>query len=69
MKKIFGIVSLLAVIFGLFLFPVKAMPAGAVPRHDFGDFSGDSDSQQGLEAVDDPDRTIRWLTDEEDERN
>ena len=43
MKKIFGIVSLLAVIFGLFLFPVKAMPAGAVPRHDFGDFSGDSD--------------------------
>ena len=34
-----------------------------------GDFSGDSDSQQGQEAVDDPDRTIRWLTDDEDERN
>ena len=34
-----------------------------------GDYSGDSDSQQGEEAVEDPGRTINWLSDDTDERN
>ncbi|MBO7474897.1 MAG: Tim44 domain-containing protein [Ruminococcus sp.] len=44
MKRFLRILPLLAVIFGLFLFPARPLFSEASPRRaDFGDFSGDSD--------------------------
>ncbi len=44
MKKLFRLLSLMAILFGLVLFPMKPLYAEASPRRaDFGDFSGDSD--------------------------
>ena len=53
MKKLLRLLPLMAVIFGLFLLPVRPLCAEASPRRaDFGDFSGDSDFGGGWDSGD-----------------